>query len=419
MTKRIKPKILKGFRDFLPEKMAVRQAVLKTMAEVFESFGYQPLETPALEYQETLLGKYGEEADKLVYTFKDKGNRKVGLKYDLTVPTSRVAAMYPDLPKPFKRYQIQRVWRAEKPQKSRYREFTMCDIDAIGTASPLADAEIIAVIYTILKKLNLEEFTIRINSRQVLFEVLKKCNVPESKKFSIIQTLDKLNKKPEAEVVEELKRKGLNTRCIRNLLTELKKAEPNKTLSQVFEYIKYLNIDPKFYRFDPTLARGLDYYTGPIFETVVKKPKIGSITGGGRYDDLIGMFTGKDIPATGTCFGFDRICDVIEELKLIEETKKVSSKLLVTVFSKNFIKQSIELFSNLQKEGIKAELYLNPQDELDKQIKYADKKKIPYVAIIGPAEIAKGALSIKNMKTGRQRQLKLGSPLTDIFIPGE
>lgn len=405
MTKIIKPKILKGFRDFLPEKMAVRQVVEKTMREVFESFGYQPLETPALEYQETLLGKYGEEADKLVYTFEDKGGRKVGLKYDLTVPTSRVAAMYPDLVKPFKRYQIQNVWRADKPQKSRYREFTMCDVDSIGTASPLADAEIIAVIFTVLKKLNFKEFTIRMNSRQVLFEILKKAGISEKQKFSVIQTLDKLDKKPKEEVIKELQRKGLTEGTVKNLFSELKRAKPDPNLEQVFMYLKYFDVDPNFYKFDPILARGLDYYTGPIYETLVKRPKIGSLTGGGRYDKLIGMFTGQDIPATGTCFGFDRICDCLEELKILESTKKISPEVLVTIFNPEFIEPALAIFNKLRKQNLKAEIYLNPQENLNKQIKYADKKGISYVVIVGPDEVAKGEVTLKNMKNRSQKRI--------------
>jgi len=402
-----RPLTLKGFRDFLPEKMIVRQRVIATLRTVFETYGFEPLETPALEYAETLLGKYGQEADKLVYTFQDRGGRKIGLRYDLTVPVARVLAQYQNqIPLPFKRYQIQSVWRAEKPQKGRYREFTQCDIDSFGSPSPLADAEIIAVIYYSLKKLNFEKFTIRINSRQVLFELMANLGIkPEKQQLSVLRTIDKLDKTDSAKIKNELEEKGLTKTKIEKLFSLIKSSQPDNNLKQLFNYLKWLGVDKKFYQFDPTLVRGLDYYTGPVFETLVEKPKIGSITGGGRYDQLIADLGGPDIPATGTTIGLDRICDVIQELNLWPDLSPTSTQVLITVFSPEYLENSSRLASELREKGVKTELYLDPQTKLNKQIKYADKKGISSVVIIGPDEVKNQKVTFKNLLTGQQETI--------------
>ncbi len=406
--KKIKPQTLKGFRDFLPEEMVIRQKVIRTLSEVFETYGFQPLETPALEYAETLLGKYGEEADRLVYTFKDKGSREVGLRYDLTVPVSRVLAQYQNqIPLPFKRYQIQTTWRAEKPQKGRYREFTQCDIDSLGSPSPLADAEIIAVIDDCLKKLGFEKFVIKINSRQVLFELMKGIGITEDKQLAVIRSLDKLEKTNPAEVKNELKKLELTEEKIKKLFSLINKVQPDENLKQLFNYLEWLGVSKDFYQFDPTLARGLDYYTGPIFEAIVEKPKIGSIVGGGRYDNLIADLGGPDIPATGVSFGLDRICDVIREENLWPELSPISTQVLVTIFSPEYLENSIAIANQLRTACLSTELYLDPETKIDKQLKYADKKGIPYVVIIGPEEIKKEAVTIKELKTGKQKTLSL------------
>jgi histidyl-tRNA synthetase len=408
-----KTQTLKGFRDFLPEEMAIRQKVINTLKEVFESYGYTPLETPSLEYAETLLGKYGAEADKLVYTFKDQGKRDVGLIYDLTVPASKVLALYSQkINLPFKRYQIQRIWRAEKPQKGRYREVLQCDIDSFGTASPLADAEIIAIIYQSLKKLNFKKFTIRINSRQILSKLMKDLGIRQEKKqLTFFQSLDKLEKKPADEVKKELQKKGLSAEKITRLFSLIKKAKPDENLQQLFNYLNQLGIKKEFYRFDPSLVRGLDYYTGPIFETYVEEPKIGSITGGGRYDQLVKDLGGPDMPATGTTIGLDRICEVIKEKNLMPEIALTPIKVLVTIFSPELVKNSIELAKQLREAKIKTEFYLDPEAKLDKQLKYGDKKNIPFVIILGPEEIKRKTFTLRNMKAKSQEQLTLKSLL--------
>ena len=402
----VTPQTLKGFRDILPEKMRIRNYVLSIFKDVFESFGFEPLETPSLEYATTLLGKYGEEADRLVYRFKDRGGREVAMPYDLTVPVSKVLAMYQNkIPLPFKRYQIQRVWRAEKPQKERYREILQCDVDIFGVASPLADAEIIAVIYNVLGKLGFKKFTTRINSRQALFKMLENADLPEKMWLTTLQTLDKIDRKGNASVKNELTEKGLSEEKAAGIIsywTALKPQENDESLVEIENYLKLLGVDQNSYKFDPTLVRGLDYYTGPIFETVVEKPKIGSITGGGRYDRLIAQLGGPETPATGTTIGLDRICDVISELGLLEKELEPAAQALITIFSPELLGESIKLTNQLRAEGVNINLYPDPETRLDKQLKYADRGGIPYAIILGPQEIEKGQATIKNMETGEQ-----------------
>jgi len=405
---KVKPQTLKGFRDFLPQEQRLRNYVLAVFKEVFESFGFEPLETPSIEPTATLLGKYGSEADKLVYTFSDKGSRNVGLIYDLTVPISKVLALNigNKITLPFKRYQIQRVWRADKPQKGRYREILMCDIDTFGVSSPLADAEIIAIIYTILKKLQIENFKIKINSRQVLFSILKGIGITEEKfGLSVLQTIDKLNKIGQDKVNKELEKKGLDNNKIKTLWESIKSAQPDEKLSEIISFIESFGITLKYYQFDPTMARGLDYYTGPIFETVVQKPKFGSITGGGRYDKLISLLGGPDVPATGTTIGLDRICDCLKELNLVPPTIKTGPSILVTLFPSS-TDQSIKLAKSLRQESINCELFLE-ETALDKQLKYANRKGIPYIAFLGPDEVKDQKVKLKTMQTGKQETLSL------------
>jgi len=398
---------LKGFRDFLPDSMRVRNYVTNLFEQVFQSFGFLPIQTPSLEYGSTLLGKNGTEADKLVYTFKDKGNRLVGLRYDLTVPISKVLSIYQNqINLPFKRYQIQPVWRADKPQKGRYREFTQCDIDTFGTSSPISDAEIIAIIYTCLSKLNFSNFTIRINSRNVLTKLLNSIGIKKDQK-TVLQTLDKMDKIGIKGVKQELTNKALPKAKIDTLLTKVKSIKPDQNLQQVFDAIDSFDVPRSFYKFDPTLVRGLDYYTGTIFETYVTKPIIGSITGGGRYDNLIKSLGGPDIAAVGTTLGLDRIVDCIIDQNLLPSISQVSTtKVLVTAFDQSTLTNSINIASKLNKLDINTFLY--PQvDKLSKQFKYASSEKIPFVFVLGPDEVKNNTITVKNMTTGKQKTDKL------------
>ncbi|OGK18296.1 histidine--tRNA ligase [Candidatus Roizmanbacteria bacterium RIFCSPLOWO2_12_FULL_40_12] len=414
---KIKPQTLKGFRDFLPEEMKIRNAVINACREVFESFGFDPLETPTLEYASTLLEKYGDEADRLVYTFKDKGDRNVGLIYDLTVPTAKVLAMYPGkIQLPFKRYQMQRVWRADKPQKGRYREFAQCDIDIFGVKSPLADAEILAVTYTLLTTLGFKNFTIKLNSRTILFNLLKKAGIADKKQqLSVLQTIDKLDKKSKQEVSAELGKKGLENSKIKKVfsLLETAKIEDDSGLNSMKQAVEFMGVLPKTkkqsgYEFVPYMVRGLNYYTGPVFETVIDNLSLGSVAAGGRYDNLVSLLGGPDVTGTGTTFGFDRICDALTELK-IKEVDANKTRVLVTTWP-GLESKSMELAANIRALGISCELFLE-EKPYEKQLKYADKKGFPFVILLGPEEINNNKVVLRNMKTREQKELSQGELL--------
>lgn len=380
---KVEPRTLKGFRDFLPKEARKRSFVLNILKEVFESYGFEPLETPALEYEDILSGKYGDEGDKLMYRFTDNGDRKVAMRYDQTVPLARVVAQYQnDLPLPFKRYQIQNVYRAENTQKGRYREFLQVDVDTVGSTSLLADAEIISIAVKSFEKLGFKNFKVLINDRKN-FEGI------DTKAITII---DKLNKIGPAEVQEELKNSGFDP----ELLLEVKNKPQTETLSKIIESIN--NTDQNVFnyiQYDPTLARGLSYYTGLILEVVCDDYPTGSLGGGGRYDNLVGMFTNNSIPAVGFAFGFDRVIEAMTELNLFPIDLE-EAKILVTNTSPN----SSKIANTLRAKGIKTELYVDEKD-LDKQLKYADKKQIPFVLIIDQA------LTLKNMKTGEKKEVTL------------
>jgi histidyl-tRNA synthetase len=396
---------LKGFRDFLPAKMAIRTEAVRRLREVFEKYGFGEVQTPAIEYQSVLLGKYGEEAEKLMYLFEDPGKRKVGLRYDLTVPLSRLVAGNQDLPKPFKRYQIQPSYRAENTQKGRYREFTQCDVDIVGSVSPLADAEILAIINDSLIALGFSDYEIKINSRTVLYDQMKKAGISEDKFQTVAQSIDKLDKKTKEEVVEELANKGFDKKTIDSLFENISKAKPDEYLDKVIKTAEKMGVKDSLV-FSPTLSRGLDYYTGPIFETLVKNPKIGSVTGGGRYDKLLKQLGGPDLPAVGTTIGLDRVCDVIEELNLWPDLIVSPSQVLVTIFSPELSDSSLEIAQKLRDGGVKTEIYLNPEDKLEKQLKYANNANVPWVVIVGPEEIENQSVVIKNMASGKQETIK-------------
>jgi histidyl-tRNA synthetase len=421
------PQLPKGFRDFLPERMRIRKRLIAKMTEIFERFGFEPLDTPCLEYAETLLGKYGEEGDRLIYKFKDRGERMVALRYDLTIPLSRVVAMHPEIIKPFKRYHIAPVWRADKPQKGRFREFYQCDIDIIGTTSAYADGELLVLTHTVLKELGFKNFIIRINNRKILNAFAIKNGIGEEKLPDFLRSLDKLDKTGLEGVFTELAEKGLlNDRlhahlnalisessiadhegCLDILDTLVQGHQAGKEgvaeLRTIQETLKGHDVDPACYRFDFTLARGLDYYTGPIFETIVTEPKIGSITGGGRYDKLIGLFSKETFPATGTSFGLERLLTIMEELGAAE-AKESLTKVLITQFDRQLMPRNLQVARMLRDAGINTEVYFSP-DKLKKQLAYASHKAIPFVAILGPDEDTAGKITIKNMTAGTQETI--------------
>src|SRR3989338_972679 len=405
MAKLNLPQTLKGFRDFLPNEKRKRDFVLEKIKQTFELFGFEPLETPTLEYADLLLGKYGKEADKLIYIFKDRGNREVGLRYDQTVPTARVLTQYKNqLPKYFRRYQFQNVYRADKPQKGRYREFTQCDIDIFGTTSPLADTEIIACTYFAFKNVGFPNVTLRINDRQILFDVIKKSGITEQKSLSVFQTLYKLNKKTVDQVQMELKKKGVTLEQFQKINNLLKQARPTKQLEKIIGFSISSGVPEDRIEFIPYLARGLDYYTGMILKVIIPEFESGSLGGGGRYDKLIDQLSGTNTPAVGIAFGFDRMVEAASEMNLIPKATSVI-KALITIFP-GYEGKSLNLANTLRTADIKTEIF--PQDEnLDKQLKYAAAKNIPFVLMIGPDEAKADKVTLKDMTTGEQQSLTL------------
>jgi len=408
----IKPQTLKGFRDFLPKEARKRQFVINKLRTVFESFGFEPLETPVLEYEEILTGKYGEEGDNLMYRFEDNGKRRVAMRYDQTVPFARVVAQYQnELPSIFKRYQIQPVWRADKPQKGRYREFTQCDIDTVGINSPLADAEIIAVTAKALETLGFKNFTLLINDRRVFSELVANGSVSQAEMDDAVVAVDKLKKIGEEGVIEELIRKGLTKDRAKEVFTVIQRQEKTDTLHDISRYLEDIPSLREKITFDPTLARGLSYYTGLIFETEIEGYSVGSVCSGGRYDNLIGMFANRQIPSVGCAFGFDRIIEAMDELNLFpEKLADSSTQVLVTIFSQELKQKSLAVANQLRNNNISTEIYLEEIKEknpLEKQLKYADQKGIPYVIIIGPEEAEKNILTLKNLQSRKQTQQPL------------
>ncbi len=384
---------LKGFRDFLPEQARKKEFVINTLKEVFSSYGFEPLETPALEYTEILLKKYGSEAEKLIYRFKDKGNRDIGLRYDLTVPLARVIASNQNLTFPFKRYQIQPVWRAEKPQAGRFREFWQADIDTVGAKVGLADVEVINCALEIMKKLGFRSFSMVINDRRIFQEY--------NLSTKAIIELDKKEKEGNKPFLKQLISEGKTEKEAQEIYQKILKSKKSKALENLSPFL-----DENRVSFNPTLARGLDYYNSIIFELKVGQYNNLSVGGGGRYDNLIDQFNGKKIPAVGFSFGVDRLIKAMEKQGLFKKINLSSGQILVTIFSPEYMEKSIELSKILRQKKLSVELYLNG-DKLEKQIRYADKKGIKYVIILGPDEVKDKKVTIKDLTTGQQNTTTL------------
>ena len=312
MTKEI-PQLLKGFRDYLPQQQLARRKILGKISEVFERFGFAPIDTPVLEYYELLGGKYGDEGEQLMYKFTDQGDRKVAMRYDLTVPLARVMASYPDLPKPFKRYQMALVWRADKPQKGRYRELMQCDVDVVGSNSINADVEVIAAMNAAYKSLEVGNVEVKFNDRKLVDEALSQLQVTREDVPKFMRTLDKLDKMGEEKVIAALAEQGFAADILKKY-TEAMDDLAKSYVVQIQQLLSGLGVERM--KFDKYLMRGLDYYTGLVFEfTLVEKPEFGSVGGGGRYDKLIGSITGVDMPAVGGSIGLDRLFAALEEGK--------------------------------------------------------------------------------------------------------
>lgn len=446
MTKASLPQ---GTRDFGPEVVRKRRYILDTITSVFELYGFQPLETPAMENLETLLGKYGDEGDKLIFKILNNGldnpqkeeqsrqafenilkgkNDKLiterALKYDLTIPFARYVAMnHNQLAFPFKRYQVQPVWRADRPQKGRYREFYQCDADVVGSNSLYNEVELAMIYHDVFSRLRVTGYELRVNHRKILVALAEKLGGTD-KMIDISIAIDKLDKIGIEKVKEELNQKGFSKEGItiiekylqvsgsnEDILNSLSALMgENESLQKAKTDLSFIlnNTGNNFYiKLDPTLARGLNYYTGTIFE--VKAPsevKMGSIGGGGRYDDLTGLFGVPGIPGVGISFGVDRIYDVMEELQLFPENVKTGASVLFFNLGEAESKKAFELAGNLRKKGIGAELF-HENLKFDKQFKYAEKKNIPFVVIIGEKELNENTCTIKNLETGKQESIPM------------
>lgn len=534
MTDIVPPRIPAGMRDILPDQMLKRQYVLDVVREVFEEFGFEPLQTSAIELSETLMGKYGPDAERLIYRawYGSEPGDEFALRYDLSVPLSRVVAMYPELPRPFKRYQIAPVYRADRPQKGRYREFYQCDVDVVGTSSMLADAEIVAVTVEVLTRLGFSGVSVSINDRKLLDGIGRYAGIPEALQAGLYRSIDKLDKiglegvrrellmvgvpteplplfekvfrkslqgkigddaKEIAEAIkqelsaqagltvtsewinttaaniapriqamraEEIPGNELQARTrdlvfmaapqlramlgdeasvisepVVNRLLELLQISGNKEdvldnledqmsafpraiegireLRDLFAYLAALGIPEESTKLNFAMVRGLEYYTGPIFETMVEEPAaMPSITGGGRYDELIGLFSATSYPATGTSLGIERIIDAMDELDMFPEFISTStSQVLVTIFDADAQAASLQVASDLRRAGINTSIYYDFTDRLGDQIGYASAKGIPFVIIIGHDELERGEAVIREMgetrREGDQRTVSL------------
>lgn len=415
-TTTINPRLLSGFRDFLPEKKKQRDQIIEKVREVYESFGFQPLETPVLEYTDILTGKYGDEATRLMYRFKDNGDRDVAMRYDLTVPFARVIAQYPELPKPFKRYQVAPVWRADSPQAGRYREFYQMDADIAGSGSTLADAEIVNLIYATMINLGILKFNIRLNNRKILNGLIEYAGIKTSNTNKVFQIIDKIEKIEASEfkkileeivgqesaekVMEFTSFKGENSEIIANLKKIFANfpvgLEGTIELEETIKYLEINQIDMGKVKIDLSIARGLDYYTGLVFETILlDAPEFGSVFSGGRYDKMIGTFTGIDMPAIGTSVGVDRLFAALEKLELLPVVKS-ETQVLVTVLPEN-PEESLKVAQVLRDNNIKTEMYLGEKPSPGPQLAYADKLGIPIAIICFPDKVKEDIYIVKKL----------------------
>jgi histidyl-tRNA synthetase len=531
MAEKVPPRIPAGMRDILPESMLKRQYVIDVVRGVFEEFGFDPLQTSAIELTETMTGKYGEDAERLIYKawYGDTPGDEFSLRYDLSVPLSRVVAMYPELPRPFKRYQIAPVWRADRPQKGRYREFFQCDADTVGPSSMLADAEIVAVMYEVLVRLGFGDFTVAINNRKILDGIGQYAGVPASLQPGLYRSIDKLDKigldgvrqelltvglpdeprQPLQRVArlaiqgklapDELRDRlvgspdeggeGLDAALVNEVLAPMQnliqgaieqdvpsgrlQAVTNQLVNELapqlrayygaqvdiipedavarlldllqitgptvevlddlaaqladypramegidelralFGFLDVLGVPESAYEISFAMVRGLEYYTGPIFETTIRKPKaMPSIIGGGRYDELIGMFSDVSYPATGTSFGIERIIDAMDELDMFPpDIRSTTAEVLVTIFNAGTADDSLKAATMLRQAGIRTTTYFDPDARLGEQIGYASAKGIPFVVILGPDEIAAEQATVRRLGETREESEQRVVPL--------
>ncbi|MGO1596271.1 MAG: histidine--tRNA ligase [Sphingobacterium sp.] len=447
----IKPSLAKGTRDFSPMEMDKRNHIFTTLRNIFIKYGYSEIQTPSFENLNTLTGKYGDEGDKLIFKILNSGDylRKApadllagnesnllipylsekALRYDLTVPFARYVVMHQnDIAMPFKRFQIQPVWRADRPQRGRYREFYQCDVDVVGSTSLLNEAEFVLIYVEALQQLGLKDFNVKLNNRKILSGIAQVIGKPELI-VDMTVAIDKLDKIGLTGVNQELRQRGFseedlatlkpiiemsgsNTEKIASMKTVLLNSEIGMQglaeIEEVFDYLTKLgraDLLDHIVEVDITLARGLNYYTGCIFEVKTNEAQMGSIGGGGRYDDLTGMFGLKNLTGVGVSFGADRIYDVLEELGLFPSGRAAGTQLLIANFDKELEPFTLALLNRIRGRGLAVELYSDAV-KLKKQLSYADAKNIPYVLLVGQQEVESGRLTLKNMESGEQHQLQ-------------
>jgi histidyl-tRNA synthetase len=437
--KTVEPRLLRGFRDYLPAQMNARLKIIATIRSVYERYGFLPLETPAQEYKVTLLG-YGEENTKQIFSFKNPEEEEVALRFDLTVPLARVVAQYPDLVLPFRRYQVAPVWRADKPDPGRFREFIQFDLDSVGTSSVAADTEIICAMYDVLSGLGIDRFKIRFSDREVLNTLLDFAGIPHDMSHRVFRILDKLDKIGLEGISQELtkgrvdpsgdKIKGLGLGHVQvDRINQFLSIPPGtrrevlKSASVLFSSITSskealadlgficdsldaLSIPEENVLLDLSIARGLDYYTGPVFEaSLTDAPEFGSVFGGGRYDGLVERFLGRKIPAVGASIGVDRLLAAMQKLGLAEDVGS-TAQVIVTVMEQSRLADYQRITRELRQAGINTELYLGEEKSLGKQLQYANRQQIPVAVIVGSEEFAKGEVTIKNLRLGTRLQDK-------------
>jgi histidyl-tRNA synthetase len=424
----IEPRTLKGFRDYLPEAMIPREWLMETARKVYRSYGFVPIDTPALEYYEILGGKGSDETDKQLYRFQDHGGRDVGMRFDLTVPLARFAAQHiGELGTPFKRYHLATVWRGENTQRGRYREFMQCDFDTIGTLSVAADIETALVIHDLLHALRIDDFTIHVNDRQILTGLLTKLGLAE-KSVPVLRALDKLGKitadqvaaemnaaagatSQQAEQVLELASlSGSNDAMLSHLESMLTGSDVGLSgvarLREILSACSAAGVAAERIKIAPSIARGLDYYTGVIFETFLGKlPGIGSICSGGRYDNLAGLYTKQQLPGIGASLGLDRLLAALEELGLVGKVS-ATAEVFIPYFDAARLNDYLQLAAHLRAAGLRVEVYPEPK-KLGQQLKYADKRGCQVAIIAGENELAAGECQIKDLRSQTSTTISL------------
>lgn len=427
-AKRITPRTLKGFRDYPPEAMIPRERLISTARRIYRSYGFSPIDTPALEYLDILSGKGGEETDKQLYKFQDHGGRWVGLRFDLTVPLARFAAEHVnELGIPLKRYHVATVWRGENTQRGRYREFMQCDFDTIGTRSVAADIETALVIHDLLRAIGFQDFTIRLNNRMVLSGLLERLGLSD-RATAVLRALDKLAKIGPAAVAEEMQAtagataeqanemlrlaeiSGSNDEALRQVESLVAGNETGQLglarLKEVLDGAAAGGLPPARIRLDLSIARGLDYYTGTIFETFLDAlPAIGSVCSGGRYDNLAALFTSQELPGIGASLGLDRLLAAMEELGMLEKVS-TPAPVFIAYFDKQRLHDYLRLASVLRRAGIGVEVFCDPK-RLGDQLKYADRRGFRIALIAGGNEFEKQVCQVKNLQTGDKQEVPL------------